>query len=248
MSRGQDIDMGDLKRQFKDHVATYQKIYCVDGSTMERLLWKKPGTNHFMLEYIRKDGILYVSGDLGFASYWWSGNNSLKWISECHIGYFAGKCEASENGRSFTVWDMDVANASIREYIADEDDRSGEEGESEKLLDRFETANGFDSISSEYEWVAWCYEHAQEVFGDAWWESLGSPGMVLNIRCRYHLEGLKLAIAALEADNPSYDEDEVPEGFMARIRRFFTYGGNTVVQKNIKCDGIVAGGNVSIKK
>jgi len=248
MSRGQEIDKEDLATQFKDHVATYEKIHCIDGTIMERLLWAKPDTSCFSMEYIRKNGILYVSGDLGFASYWWSGSNSLKWISKCDIGYFAGKCEASENGRSFTVWDCDKAVEYIKEYISDQDDYFGEPGKSKEVMAKFEEAQGFDAVCSEYEWIAWCYEYAQDIFGDDWGESLGNIGMVLNIRCKYHLEGLKIAMAQLGEEDPYYAEPEKPEGLLVRLIRTLSTGGDKVVQKNCVVHGNMAGRDLNIKK
>ena len=248
------------ERWFKDHVAAHQIVHCADGTLIERLRWKKPGTGTYLVEYLRIGGRLIVTGDIGDAIYWWSGNHSMHWISNCNLGYFAGKCEASENGRDFKVWDSDVARDRILAHFeevhewADTEDST----KAEEMKKKFEENHGWSAIHDQYEWVAWIREYGQEVFGDDWWESsISDPGRTLNIRCYGHLLGLKMAFEQIGEDptklqGPFDGHEDKPEPEAEKIpwwrKLLGLYSGDVVVQKNIHVTGgNIAGGDINVR-
>ena len=115
----------DIKSWFKDHVATFSTFKDENGNTIEKLIWKKPDSGICMVNYTLFGRYLIVTGDLGHAIYSWGQNINFKWVSECDLGYFAAKCDASENGRLYKDWDSELVIKKIKNEFRERASSSG---------------------------------------------------------------------------------------------------------------------------
>lgn len=185
----------------------------------EFMTFGQPGTINCRLEYIYHNGRLFVSGDLGAATYVWYGTDTLEWVSGLNAGYFAGKCEASESGRGYKKWDADRAEADVKEQLLSPDDEcenfgtcadcpdfEGGDPSDHKDCDcykshnaalgrwkAFKDAGGPGALYSETEFAMWAGDYDnQEILGEEWWEWFPS-GKYRSVRCELHLAGLKYA-------------------------------------------------------
>ena len=62
----------------------------------------------------------------------------LRWVASCNLGYFAGKCQASEEGRRYEVWSEEAAHKWIKEHaetVADDFEYGLSEQEEESIHD-----------------------------------------------------------------------------------------------------------------
>ncbi len=170
---------------FPDHVAKAD-------SDEHMIQWKKPGTGNNSVVYLLHRNLLFVGGDLGSAVYCWSQCITLDFLAGCNLDYFAGKCEASEVGRSFNEWDGDTAERRMRERFAEE----GYYAEGTRT--KFEAAGGWGFLYSRDEWHMWMSGDGDSVFGEQYYE-LGIVGERLNGRCILHWLGIVLATKQLRA-------------------------------------------------
>lgn len=175
---------------FKDHVATLTVLKDEQGNEIERLLWKRPGTSVCMIVYLRSNATLLVYGDLGDAIYQWSEKQTLEWISGLNFGYFAGKCQASEEGRGYKTWDGQVLEERIKEFFKDYQE------EYPRGYAKFQESYGRHSTSSRDEWIMFLSTEGAEHFGPEY--SYWPMGETIDGRCNLHLEGLKLAFKQLK--------------------------------------------------
>lgn len=82
--------------------------------------WVRFGRPHSSFEEIFFHvfgGTLFVTGDLGSAVYRWETPITLSGLSGCHLGYFVGKCEASEVGRDFYQWSGEACRKAVHENV-----------------------------------------------------------------------------------------------------------------------------------
>lgn len=201
---------------FKDHVATYEAY----GDHLETLQWKKPGDSTYAIWFVRQHGCLMVFGDCYEATYLWNWQPGfgMRWIGGCNLGYFVSKCRASQHGMEPEVWDGHVLEANLKEYFADGctyKQPMCSEGECECCDQRrkeaalFEEHGGWRHTDDEYDWVWWLRENGDAVFGFDWWEGVPN-GRRLDPSVKLHLEGLKAALAQLEAKHEGpYRPDQV---------------------------------------
>lgn len=179
------------KKDFSEHKANLRML---DG--IVELVWQKPGTGVNSIVYLMRKGFLYVSGDLGEAVYCWSGRVTLPFLNDCSLDYFQGKCEASETGRRFEVWDSDKAEARINRFPED----YGEDFNIELYKTGKDAMIG--AASTKEEWAQWLgTDEAYELLGADFWE-YGDIGIDIHPRCIYHWLGLKLAYEQLKETNP----------------------------------------------
>jgi hypothetical protein len=206
---------------FADHIATYAILKDEKGTNYETefLRWKKPEDSHYMIYYFRHAGTLCVYGDCYEAIYQWSGTITLQRISTFGLDYFAEKCRASPQGYKFETWDRDVAEKTLRGHFDEfNEERYGPDFDEEreyraKELQKFEDTYGWDAIGSREEWMLWCNDHAYDVFGDDWYEgAAGDPGMVIDPRCKLHLEGLRMAFLQLKEQGLLEEQKDDGEG------------------------------------
>lgn len=174
----------DIRGWFKDHVAKFS----TEGR-FQTLEWGKPGTSNYWSRFIISGGTLIVYGDVGDAIYTWSDKLTFQWLSKLNLGYFAGKCQASENGRQNQEWDAAEAKRQLM-------DRFETEGRSPIEHDKFEENYGWDAIGSEHEWIVFLSQHGYDVFRDL--EGMGDIGKVISMRCQGHLLAIQLAVAQEE--------------------------------------------------
>ncbi len=165
---------------FKDHTAHRSVLKDEHGNTVERLLWAQVGHSVYRIYYYCIYGTLVVYGDLGEAIYQWNKMDmDLRWVSNCSLEYFAGKCQASEEGRGYKVWNPDRARERLDEIGHDN--------------------SAYDALDSEHEWSAWMGHNGYDTFGDCYIE-YGSIGMEISMRCEAHLLGLKQAFARTDKE------------------------------------------------
>lgn len=176
---------------FKDHRA----VHTGSEGNMELLTWCKPGNSNYRIDYIMHNRYLIVTGDLGCAMYWWSGENDLRWVSQCSLGYFASKCEASENGRGYKEFNAEHLRSQIEHELTSREENNDQDTTRIKFMD----IRGFDYIYDMYEWIGWIQANGEEVFGCDYWE-IGLDGMRLNPRCESHLIGLKMAFEQIDKE------------------------------------------------
>ncbi len=189
---------------FKNHVATLGPFSNISGEKIQRLLWKEPDTGICRIEYLLKDGLLIVTGDLGHAIYWWSDPRcSFEWLSKTGLGYFSSKCEASEAGRRYSEWDPKAVEQWIEEkekdLLADyaEDDEKGVMAAWKELKEHLEGSG--DSQADWHEALANYHdpEGREKALGDEWYEGLDA-GKTTHARCYLHWKGIQMAMAQLE--------------------------------------------------
>lgn len=115
---------------FKNHKATL-KVLNDETQTLE---WKEPGTRCYQIDYVFHKNMLYVSGDLGEATFsctWrpkWDTNNG--WLLD--IDYLFGKLSAI-TGNKYT-WDSDDAVNDLKDQYKDMFEELGE-GKFDELTD-----------------------------------------------------------------------------------------------------------------
>ncbi len=147
--------------------------------SLEFLRWGVPEDCNWLIEYLRCGSKLFVSGDLGCATFRWSAEVRLAGIANNNIQYFGEKCQASAEGLHFIDWDEDRA----KEMLIDRIDGD------KKLIAEIKKKDAFKCLFSPETWRQWL-------------EITGSPiewsdvGVVHHWRMRAYLIGLKLAMAA----------------------------------------------------
>ncbi len=181
-----------LIADFKHHIVEHHGIVKFDNFSMEYLRFRKPGTSCGLIDYKQIHGRLFVSGDYGDAVYNWFNNNSLEWISKCNLGYFHGKCTASEKGSSLfnKEWDSNLVEKAVFEKFAEERDCRG----FKKYLDANVPTGDKDEL------ICFCQNiEMDEILNDPdWWEWFIESGETIPVRTRLHLLGLKLGMKQIE--------------------------------------------------
>lgn len=159
------------------------------------IVFARPGSSTYRVDYHCHVNRLIVCGDIGEAVFCWSQVVTFDWIARCNFDYFYGKCVASETGREYFQWDGDVMRACLAEHL------TGEEGDGDTdekaMLNAAIEAGAHNAIDSEPEWHDWIINNS-ELLGDDYGEWC-MRGRVPHIRARGMFEGLKLAVAQLAA-------------------------------------------------
>ena len=191
--------------EFVDHVVVLHKTVTHEDSlgrshSLEHLVFKKPGTGFYYIEFIMHNNYLHVTGDVGEAVYWWSDRHNLEWVANCDLGYFSSKCTASPQGRDFKQW----TRAAAQEKVAAE----LEERDVDRKL-RFNRWKGDRHLDTEFDWLEWLRSSARGVdestkgeylFGEDYLRQMPGVGYDIDIRCQMHLAALKLAIKKVKHD------------------------------------------------
>jgi len=186
---------------FENHIIRdHQVIFRAGSPRVEVMTWgNKNGSSNCRIDYMLRNGSLAVYGDLGEAVYRWYGETNLEWISGLGLGYFHGKCEASEfrDGRNPKEWDGDSAIKEIKDYLKDyaaEDAKYYKENpEAKEELKSLFAACGEDYFG--YHAYLRNGDPALAINNDDWWEFLPSIGEHIPTRIRMHLIGLKMAFS-----------------------------------------------------
>lgn len=190
---------------FKDHKAQCQAtgdIGKIVWSTSLLIHWQNPKSWNYGCRFIIHRQWLIVVGDIGEAVYQWSDDITLEFLAQLDFGYFLGKCQASEKGRDFSMWDSGVAEQKRSARIAEIKTPSQplEEGEEEypesPEADELEALEELEG-QPEDEFKAKAQDY-YDATGDAEGAGdLSSMGKVPNCRAIGHFVGLQMAIKQL---------------------------------------------------
>ncbi len=202
-----------MYRHFKK---THKVLKHTNENNIEVLVWKRPGSSNCAIYYhLVHGGTLVVLGDLGDAIYNWYSSIDLEWISGLDLGYFAGKCQASEYGRVPTEWDKDQAEKELKEHFSeielDTDDHQEvfngktkpKSNDNNELYNIFVEEYGWEyDLTDQCSWVSFVNNNdTEELFFDQdAWEWVYKIGQILPVRIELHLLGLKKAFRWIEKD------------------------------------------------
>lgn len=168
-----------IKSNYVNHVAHK------NGNT---LTWRRPNSRLYSVKYMIVDErILVVTGDLGHAMYMWSEPVTFEWLASCDQGYFRSKCTASEVGYGFYEWDEDKAIQTIDYFASDNKD-----------VDSLLIRRAKNHCGNRSDWEQFLHDEGFELFGDNEYDYY-DIGQTTHLRCRYHLAGLRMAIAQLSS-------------------------------------------------
>ena len=103
------------EKWFQNHRATI--LHTAPELTLYE--WKAPGTWNHGMRFILHSRWLSILGDIGEATYEWSGTLSPGFLCEIGFNYFRSKCCASEEGRQFDHFDADLGRLALHEWLAD---------------------------------------------------------------------------------------------------------------------------------
>lgn len=206
----------DFDYYFKNHVATqevFAKVFPVTSvnpagtPTVDKLIWEQPGTNINRIIYLLHGRLLFVAGDLGEAVFQFGSQGSFREMANCSIDYFSKKCLASENGRGYLDWDAEVAKETMKNWFDEyekeyrEEDLADGKKPRKDLESDFDWRDGWEALGSKEEWEAWLDENGRDFLGDYFYEDsrVVEAGRIYSTRLELMLEGLKRAVAQLEA-------------------------------------------------
>lgn len=177
--------MENLAEVFKEHRAQYTPLHFLN---VEFLTWKAPTSGLYAIFYVRWGHVLHVHGDCGAAAYVFGEPKPLKWMADTDLNYFAGKCQASNVGKDYTIWNTAKAVEVIQKAL------------SEEKFESLKEYGGYDALAAQDEWMLWCSNFAHKVFEDDWYHdtNLTVPGRQLSPQCELHHAGLQRAVAQLK--------------------------------------------------
>lgn len=158
--------------------------------------WANPASWNYGCHFLIHKRWLIVVGDIGEATYEWSSDLTLQFLSGIDFGYFKSKCQSSEVGRNFIDWNEYVAGKNCEEAInaiitTKEEDRSEDDLLKLEILKEMSPGH----VKQDYK------EAAQEYYnkaGDgAGASEISEMGQVAHPRCIGHFTGLQMAIKQL---------------------------------------------------
>ena len=210
---------------FAKHVARY---YQADmGGRMEKIVFSEHGCSNYYVEFVSYRGILVVTGDIYDAIYEVSQPQTMQWWAHTDASYMNGKMRGPDGySKERKVWDDEHARKDIDGLYAELVKEARESDETipqqdgpewdawiEGLadLDQATIERAFraimvwhdyepkDHIGDEHEWMEFCREHGEEIWGQDWYEfGASSVGMIQNPVNAIHLEALQKALAQLK--------------------------------------------------
>jgi hypothetical protein len=182
---------------FKEHRATFVCDNPVEEPVkfITVINWQNPASWNYGCRFIIHRRWLCVVGDIGEAVYEWGQDLTLEFLAQIDFGYFHSKCQASEKGRSYEMFDPEVAEKNRLERVKeltetpDEDKGEDDKKELEILSDSSRIAfEEYSEIARDY------YHETGDVEGAS---SISTMGTVPDARCIGHFIGLKMAIEQL---------------------------------------------------
>lgn len=187
-----------LRETFKDHVAVYRILTDGRGGEIEQLIWKNPNSGFYAIYYLRWGNFLFVCGDCGEATYMWNESVNLRWIAQCDLGYFHGKCRAAPNGREFHQWNKDVLLRGIESNMRSEFEEMGDQEVAAWWRD-FENKDGLAAMHSPREWEEWLELNGELFFKSDDPSAWPTNGYEIDIHCRLHFFGLQMAMKQVDS-------------------------------------------------
>lgn len=108
---------------FKDHkVRLYQTAtLTAEGAKtypITNLVWARPGSSIYRIDYLIYGATLFVTGDVGDAVYRWSEHLDLNFLAHLDTDYFGSKCMASDSEPRGKHWDEGRVKRWIEEKLA----------------------------------------------------------------------------------------------------------------------------------
>jgi hypothetical protein len=188
---------------FKDHkVAVTSQVPDLLNATWADALvirFTNPKSWNYGCHFIIHRKWLTVVGDIGEATYEWSGDLTLNFLASLDFDYFFSKCVASESGKKFTDWKTKIAEAYVKDRIAeikamDPEDQGKDDKKELEILEDLGVGgdkSDYDSAAREY------YDATGDGEGAS---AIAEYGDVPSGRCIGHYLGLKLAIEQLRAN------------------------------------------------
>jgi hypothetical protein len=177
-------------RWFPNHVASLSL-----AGNIQELFWRNPDSGTYHVQYFLHQNVLFVTGDIGEAVYKWSSPiPEFRWIANCDLDYFAGKCTASESGVGYKEWDASEVTEWLGCYRTEDEEFDAYcQAQAENADDC-----AFDSVQTKGDWEQFLTREGEELFGVDWWELL-DIGMRIAMRAHGHLVGIRMAIEQLES-------------------------------------------------
>lgn len=139
------------KSIFENHVA---KVEQLDEDT-QILSWKEEGTVIYSLEFVFRNNMIFVSGDLGYGVFYttWYPKWDYDW-EHINVGYFAEKCQCVKNG--IYIWDEQKGIENLKEsysYAFNEEEYD-------------EIFNAVNDLAEGWSFSCWDYVKEEKVFID----------------------------------------------------------------------------------
>lgn len=133
-----------------------------------QVIWRKPGTGEWAMNFYITESILFVSGDIGYSTYKWHGGRlSIQWLGGLGVGYFLEKRVARDSWPQ--EFDADVAYEEgmnyIDEYFGDFSPEEDEEAKTDYYFrrDMFEDRG---RVEDQHDWRQFYKEYNYKIFGD----------------------------------------------------------------------------------
>ena len=160
----------------------------------QKLIFSKPGTSEYRINYVLSGNNVFISGDLGEAVYSLTCAATLENIKGFNLSYFTGKLSAFCESR----WDFDskLAKKQLNEYWEENEMKNYEdEREMHKMI--LHAINESNSLES-YQAMLYPVYHNTSIESDDF-EVIYDFGKEMPMRLIGYWVGLQLAIEQLEA-------------------------------------------------
>ncbi|MBC9783514.1 hypothetical protein H1S01_03180 [Heliobacterium chlorum] len=176
------------ERWFRDHQATL-----TEHGDLKVLEWRRLGTSSYYVRYVFDRNMMYVSGDLGSAVFWFTEHADVHTQATYSLSYFEGKMVAfSDDRRDFNE---NKAVKRLREWLNDIK-QAGKEYDHDDMQQLFEDARRC-SHRSHWDALAWNHSILSEL-DDCYHEWFFRAGDEMPWRIIAYLIGLKMASEQLK--------------------------------------------------
>lgn len=198
------------RKRFSEHKARRHDGFFDDGN-FEVIIFAAPGTSVDLVRFLRYKSILFVSGDLGVATYCFNSDMcSFQSFADTYLDYFLSKARSTTEGGVY-VWDEGCAEITLESLmIEDEKSRRHFGDEPYDRMRRRLTEECFhDYIESQEEWNKFLDFHGVEIFGQDFCDSsnVTSPGNTYHPKLKLHHAALQIAVEQLENKQDQDPED-----------------------------------------
>lgn len=206
----------DYARWFKDHKALVVEHRGSPVRLITEIIWAKPQDSNCAIIFLLRGGTLFVTGDLGSATYRWSQVINPTFVAGCDWHYFIGKLETlSRSGhQAGSDWDPEAVayymnldlNDWAKEKYESEDPPQDEVGKVKwedltaddraarvnLLVEANDISRWQDNTSREDEWARYIWDNdkhfgVDDLSGPAGW------GKVPSLRALSHWYAFKAA-------------------------------------------------------
>lgn len=97
--------------KYDNHFDKHELFIEIEQENLKVYDYRQPDSSNGYMKIIITGCNVIITGDYGDAIYGYfsTPQYGLEWLAGLNIGYFNGKCEASESGRDFKEWDYNKA-------------------------------------------------------------------------------------------------------------------------------------------